>query len=168
MASRKKNSYGDDEPLCTQPGPSRTKDTGKRKKKNVVADDNNSSGVRQNVTTDDTNQVAQDNNRDDTNEDGNSVPNPPMMEPITLVQNEPRRTYLITYSQVDKRTFPSRESFAKACEEACGGDKHDEEDFQMNQRWNTFRFGHKFVGAGRVEDIPACGKCFSKLVLSQW
>ena len=45
------------------------------------------------------------------------------LEPITLVQNTPRRTYLITYSQVNKRVFPSREAFAKLCAEACGGKK---------------------------------------------
>ena len=29
--------------------------------------------------------------------------------------NKPRRTYLITYSQIDKSKFPTRESFAEAC-----------------------------------------------------
>ena len=32
--------------------------------------------------------------------------------------NSPRRTYLITYSQIDKEKFPTRESFAVACAKA--------------------------------------------------
>ena len=39
-----------------------------------------------------------------------------------LVNNVPRRVYLITYSHVDKVLFPSRESFGKKCEEVFGGE----------------------------------------------
>ena len=44
-------------------------------------------------------------------------------------------------------------------------EKHEEEDFQMSERWMKFRFSHKFTGSNRVEDVPTCGSCFCKLVL---
>ena len=47
------------------------------------------------------------------------VPGPPEW----LVDNNPRRTYLITYSKANKLLFPTRESFARKCEEAFGGGK---------------------------------------------
>ena len=43
--------------------------------------------------------------------------------PEWLVDNNPRRTYLITYSKAIKLLFPTRESFARKCEEAFGGGK---------------------------------------------
>ena len=46
-------------------------------------------------------------------------------------------------------------------------DKHDEEDFQMSERWRRFRFSHKFVGPNRVQDVPACPTCFSKLIIME-
>lgn len=45
-------------------------------------------------------------------------------------------------------------------------DKHDEEDFQMSERWLKFKLTHKFVGANQVADIPVCGACFGNLILS--
>lgn len=59
-------------------------------------------------------------NDDDANDDNANDDAEDDLEPIILIQNSPRRTYLITYSQVDKRTFPSREAFAKVCAQACG------------------------------------------------
>ena len=41
----------------------------------------------------------------------------------SLVRNDPRRVYLITYAHADKKVFPTRESFGKACENAFGGGK---------------------------------------------
>ena len=76
MASRNNNISNDDEGLGTQPGPSRATDTG-------VANDNNSGDGQQIGTNEDSNQDGEDDNHDGTNEDGNSVRNPPMMEPIT-------------------------------------------------------------------------------------
>ena len=40
-----------------------------------------------------------------------------------IVENDLRRVYLITYSNADKKLFPTKKSFAKACEEAFGGGK---------------------------------------------
>ena len=86
--------------------------------------------------------------------------------PITLDKNEPRRTYLITYSQAQRSIFPSRESFAKACAQALGGDKivghyacaeepHGDGGFHYHvamklnraQRWSTAKKILKEAGA---------------------
>ena len=83
-----------------------------------------------------------------------------------LVENAPRRTYLITYAQVDKNLFPTRESFGKKCEEVFGGGKRvsmyacSEEphgnggvDYHVSikltkpQRWSTAKQGLAACGA---------------------
>ena len=45
------------------------------------------------------------------------------MKVSTEIDNDPRRTYLVTYSQANKIIFPTRESFATKCEESIGGGK---------------------------------------------
>ena len=62
-------------------------------------------------------------------------------------------------------TSPRDITWYASREDEPGTDKHDEEDFQMSQRWQKFQFSHKFVGSNRVEDVPICGSCFCKLVL---
>lgn len=44
-----------------------------------------------------------------------------MDEIVYLTENDPQRVYLVTYSQLDRELFPTRQSFGSACIAAFGG-----------------------------------------------
>ena len=46
-----------------------------------------------------------------------------MIKQVGMAENKPQRVYLITYSNVDERKFPTRQLFGQACATAFGGNK---------------------------------------------